>query len=825
MNTRALKALEFDRIVEVVRSLALTPLGHARLADLHPQRDSRQVEAALASTAEMVHYLVDRPALPLEAPSNIEASLAALAVEGRVLDAPELLGTADFLASIELTRKAIGASADECPRLGAIVQGIASFAQETDEIRRVIQPSGELIDRASPQLRGIRERLRKQRSRLRSTLESYLRGKDTARYLQDEIVTDRNGRYVLLVKSEHRAAIPGIVHGSSTSGATLYLEPLSTVEINNEVVALEQREQEEIRRILLALANRLRARAADLSRALAAASELDVLQAKARLAEIMGASRPDHSEAGQIDLRAARHPLLIPAVVSRSSSALGQRAPAERPSGEPVPVDIRLEPPASALVITGPNTGGKTVALKTVGLLALMAQAGLLVPAEAGSTLPVFRSIFADIGDEQSIAANLSTFSWHVTNIASMDRRLDLPALVLLDEIGAGTDPTEGSALGMAVIDHFRARGALVIATTHYDMLKSYASTTPGVQSAAFGFDPDGFVPTYHLIYGSPGRSLALEIAGRLGLPADIIANARRHRSAKEAQLAAHLTKIEEQLQQVERDQRAVAAATQRASDTEAALEEKAKTLDEREDQLKRRFDDRIGQRVRDARREIDDVVDQLKRQASALVAEAAQGTIGPLTTGDTGAVRTGAQRALDEIASRHDPVTPATATATAPGDRATSVALDAPTVGQRVRIAALSAEGVLSAVGERHAEVNVRGKRMRVALDELVPVEPRAAAPAPTHISVHLESDTPRVTDLNLIGCRVDEAQARLDKFLDQAILAEAQMVRIIHGHGTGRLRKAVGAFLDEHPLVARHTVAASAEGGTGVTVVELKD
>ncbi len=823
MNHRALKVLEFDRIVEAVRSFALTPLGDARLTKLGPQHDPGQVEAALALTAEAVRYLADHPSIPLEAPGNINACLESLAIEGRALEPLDLRGTADFLASIERARKTIEEADGSFPRLGAIVHGAASFSTDIDEIRRVVQTSGELIDRASPQLRGIRERLRKQRSWLRSTLESFLHSRDTARYLQDEVVTDRNGRYVMLIKSEHRAAIPGIVHGSSTSGATLFLEPLSTVEINNEVVALEHQEAAEVHRILLALSNRLRARAADLAHTLEVATQLDVVHAKAQLSSVMGGILPTSSNHGHVELLAARHPLMIPAVVAR----LDDSPAASHPRQEPVPVDIRIAPPSTALVITGPNTGGKTVALKTVGLLALMAQAGLLVPAEVGSHLPVFRSIFADIGDEQSIAANLSTFSWHVTNLTTMDRELSLPTLVLLDEIGAGTDPTEGGALGMAVIDHFRSRGALVLATTHYDMLKSYASTTDGVESAAFGFDPDTFVPTYRLIYGSPGRSLALEIAERIGLPAQIIERARQYRTDREAQLAEHLAQIERQLQTLERDRQEIAQAQQRAADQDAAVQAKTRNLEDREARLSARLGAGVGEHIRDARREIDSVVDHLKREAGALAVEAVRGSTVTLTTGDTGAVRAEARRALEEVATRYDDTAarPAVEPVSA-GSTAATVDVRTLAVGQRVLISGLGMEGYLRVVRDRDGEVDVRGKRLRVSLGELTPVtDTPPPPPPPTQVNVQLQPDDQTVTDLRLIGYRVDEACARLDKFLDQALLAEAHTVRVIHGHGTGQLRRAVGELLNDHPLVAGYQAAPSGEGGHGVTIVELKD
>src|SRR5262252_6990503 len=507
MQLTSLRALEFDRIVEAVKAFALTPMGAERLARLQPSTEGRQVAQLLAATTEATKYVAAHGLFPLRATSELPQIIAVLAIEGRALEAPRLLVLASFLDSIDESRAGIRRAPGSFPLLEAASGGVASFKNETAQTRDKIEPSGEVVDHASPELRLIRDRLRKQRSRLRTTLESYLRGKETAKYLQDQVVTERAGRYVLVVKAEHRSAIPGIVHGASTSGASLFLEPLSTVEINNDIVALEEQEAEEIRRILLALSNVFRGRAADLARTIEAATDLDVLQARARFSESIDGIEPALSTDGAFELQAAKHPLVKNAV----------------------PVTIKVIPPATCLLVTGPNTGGKTVALKTAGLLSLMAQAGLRVPAAHGSRVPVFRSVFADIGDEQSIDASLSTFSGHIANIAGMDRALHTPALVLLDEVGSGTDPVEGGALGVAVVDHFRRRGATVVATSHYEALKTYASTTDGVATAAFGFDTDTFAPTYRLVYGSPGRSLALEMAGRLGLNPSVVSAAREN--------------------------------------------------------------------------------------------------------------------------------------------------------------------------------------------------------------------------------------------------------------------------------------------------------
>ncbi len=421
MQTAVLQALEFTHILDVLRGCAVTPLGAERLAGLKPSADPRKVAQLLAATSEGVRFNELAGGFALSAPADLPAILGGLAVEGRALEPLRLLGLAEYLESVDTTRAAVRRTEHAFPILKALAESGASFRGEIAETRHKIEPSGEVADGASPELKAVRERLRRQRTRLKGTLESFLRNRDTAKYLQDQVVTDRNGRFVLVVRAEHRSAIPGIVHGSSSSGASLYLEPLSTVEINNDIVALEQQEAEEVRRILLGLTDQYRRRALDLQRTIEAATELDVIQAKARLSALVGGVEPALAADGAFELLAARHPLLIPAIAGRLADARGAGGQAGSAGGSgapengPVPVDVKLIPGTTVLVITGPNTGGKTVALKTAGLLALMAQAGLHVPAEHGSRVPVFRSVFADIGDEQSIAANLSTFSWHMS--------------------------------------------------------------------------------------------------------------------------------------------------------------------------------------------------------------------------------------------------------------------------------------------------------------------------------------------------------------------------------------------------------------------------
>ena len=829
MHAAVLQALEFTHIVEVLRGCAITPLGAERLAGLKPQADPRKVAQWLAATSEGARFNELAGGFALAAPANLPAILGGLAVEGRALEPLRLLGLAEYLESIDTTRAAIRRTEHPFPILKALAESGASFRGEIAETRHKIEPSGEVADGASPELKAVRERLRRQRTRLKGTLESFLRNRDTAKYLQDQVVTDRNGRFVLVVRAEHRSAIPGIVHGSSSSGASLYLEPLSTVEINNDIVALEQQEAEEVRRILLGLTDQYRRRALDLQRTIEAATELDVIQAKARLSAIVGGVEPTLTGDGAFELLAARHPLLIPAIAQRVAEARAAAAksaengggPPNAPENGPVPVDIRLVPGTTVLVITGPNTGGKTVALKTAGLLALMAQAGLHVPAEHGSRVPVFRSVFADIGDEQSIAANLSTFSWHMTNIVQMDRSLALPALVLLDEVGAGTDPVEGGALGLAIVDQLRKRGAHVVATSHYEPLKSYASTTAGVACAAFGFDPETFAPTYRLNYGTPGRSLALEIAGRLGLSPAILDEARRNVSAREAQLAEHLAKIDADLRSLDHERRLVSREREALGESEARMKAREQALREKEERLRQRADEEIGTRVRAAKEDIDKVVDELRREVDRLTAEAGRRALHgrPLSTGEAGAARAQAKAALDDVAGRLQPPDHGSPAAVA-GESA------AARVGDRVLLRGVGVEGRVISVQAGEADVDVRGKRLRARVAELQVIGSAGAAePSKINVNVMVSARDGAATEINVIGCSVDEALGRVERFLDNLLMTDERQVRIIHGFGTGQLRRAIGEFLDRHPLVANHQSAPHEHGGGGVTVAELKD
>ena len=815
MHAATLRALEFDRIVAAVRSFATTPLGASAVDKLSPLTDAQLVEAALSATCDGVRFLETDGPFGLDGPSDLIEILSALAIDNRLLDVEQLRGLATFLGSLGKVQTSITkASSSPYPSLQSIATRIRSFKKEVREIQQKTTSSGEVNDNATPQLKAIREKLRKRQQHLRNTLQSYLSGRETGKYLQEQIVTERGGRFVLVVRAEHRSAIPGIVHGASGSGASLFLEPLSTVDINNEIVAIEDDEGKEVHRILMGLANSLRTRSLDLRHSLEAATELDVIQSRANFSRLIDGQKPSLVSGTLLKLPKARHPLLFKSV--RARAGIPPLTGATSQTTEPVPINIILSPPTTALIVTGPNTGGKTVALKTAGLLVAMAQTGILIPADSDANVPVFQSIFADIGDEQSIANNLSTYSGHITNIVTMDRKLELPSLVLLDEIGTGTDPTEGGALGAALIDHFRQRGALIIATTHDSAMKSYAETTHGVTSAGFGFDQITYEPTYQLNYGTPGRSLALEIASRLGISAKVIEDARSRCSESEMQLAVHLKQVEEELETLNTERRAIKVQRETLDHDLAALATRQRALVHRE----QRENERWRNALRDARQQVRQIIQKLRDEATALTNKLAADhhEHRKLSTGDTGTLKRKAFDELDAISTQFDEATPMQDSPSAFKSEPNGL-----TVGSLVRIDNLQLNGTVSAIHDSTVEVQARGKRIHVEPDGLQAIT-KSGDSKLGGVTLDLSSDDCPSLELNVVGCRVDEALSRVEKHVDQALLHEQQHLRIVHGHGTGQLRQAIRSFLEDHPLISKIEPINAKHGNSGVTIIELK-
>jgi DNA mismatch repair protein MutS2 len=797
VNANSFKTLEFDRIRALLLQQVGSALGRDRLERLQPLIEPEAVRRALARTSEGVSLLKAVGRQPYHDLPDPHEALAGARVRGAHLEPRVLADLASFVeGGVEIARRV--ARVDGAPGLARVASEVRDTSAVAVAIRRALLPSGEVADFASPRLAELRRGLVRLRAQLSSVMEGYLRSPESERLLQDRIVTTRNDRYVLLLKAEQKGQLPGIIHGSSGSGASLFVEPLPAVELNNDIVELQDAERREVVRILQELTALAGARADEVEAMAGALGELDAVQATALLAVAMDARAPEIVEGGapELELLHSRHPLLMPEIAARLG--ITRRS-------EPVPVTLRVGGDAPVLVISGPNTGGKTVALKTVGLFALMAQSGLHVPAAAGSRLPVFRRVYADIGDEQSIAENLSTFSSHLATIVEMTRDLARPALVLLDEVGAGTDPTEGGALGVAIVDHFRRAGAMVLATTHHGLMKAYAQSTPGVATASFGYDPASYQPTYRLTLGAPGRSLALEMAERLGLPAAVVADARARRDDKEQQAEALLARLE---------QETAALAAERARIE--GLKAEAEGALARAERVEREI-------VAGKRRELESFAKELRRRAEEAerqAAEAIRAAVEKLEAArraETTAPRLRGE-AIAAIRDAHDAILKDPELGLPQEPEAPSLPL---AVGMRVRVKAMGVTGELLTLHGDAAEVAVSGKRLRVAASEIVALGGPPRGPGHT-VSVPVKQVP---AEVNLIGLSVEDARERALKLLDDAALSDRHEIRLVHGFGEGKLRKAIAQLLETHPLVSSWRLGGPSEGGGGATVVELKD
>lgn len=803
MNPNTFRTLEFEAVRGWLLTYAGSSMGRARIEGLSPLVEPQAVREALLTTTDARAVLETAGRQPYHDLPDVTLLLTKAGWEGFALEPRELLDVASFAdGATEIGR---GLTGTGVARIVARAQRIGDFAMLAGSLRRAILPSGEVADDASPRLSEIRRALVRLKSQLQSLMESFVRDRDSERVLQEKLVTTRNDRYVLVIKADQRGQVPGIVHGRSGSGASFFVEPLAAVELNNDIVSLQEDEKAEVRRILEELTAAVGERQEALLDSSALLGELDGLQAMALASRDVDGVPPTMTGELRVELRRARHPMLMAVVTER----LAQPRRSQR---DAVPIDVLLAPSAPVLVISGPNTGGKTVALKTVGLLAMMAQCGLHIPAAEGSTLPIFRRVFADIGDDQSIAESLSTFSAHLATIREMTRDLQTPALILLDEVGAGTDPTEGGALGVAVVDYFRRRGAMVLATTHHGLMKAYSQSTPGVASASFGYETDTYEPTYQLHLGQPGRSLALEMTERLGLPAEIVTDARARLSEKDAQAEAMLRRLdseqaalaEREARLAEQEQALRAAEEAQGAAARADEVERQRRLEAFAAELRRKSED-LARKAADAVREAIGRVETSRRAASAEASRA--------RTRAVEAIREARDEALQGVGASPAAPPPATRAAVA---------------GDRVRVSDLGIVGEVVAVHEGgELELAVSGKRVRAPQRAVTLIEGgRPAAGRGADVKVSRAGPTAATAaEINLVGLRVDEAIPRVDKLLDEAAMTEHREVRVIHGFGQGKLRQAVAELLGGHPHVARFRPGGPGEGGGGVTVVELKD
>lgn len=802
MNSSVFVTLELDKVRAVLAGLAATSKGRVLAENLEPATEIDAVRSRLDETGEARRLLEEDVRLPLTGLPDVDSDLQELAITGRILGAESFLRLAAAGATVGETRKRLIERAEVAPRLAKRAESLPGLEGLQTDILRIIDPETETVrDDASRELGRLRESSRKLESRLAKLLEQALASRDNQKLLQESLITSRNNRPVIPIKAECRSQFPGIVHGASASGATLFVEPLATVEIGNDLAVVRDREREEIRRILAELTDRVRPRLSDIALGIEVLAEIDLAAAKGRLSEICRGQAPVLAAGSELRLEDARHPLLIPEVASRAGLPEG--------GGEAVPLTFGLSRDRRGLVFTGPNTGGKTVALKTAGLLALMTQSGLHVPARSSSVFPVLKSVFADIGDDQSIGSSLSTFSSHLARVVTMERELELPALVILDEVGTGTDPAEGGALGTALVEHFLGRGALVLASTHHGLLKAYALTHEGIGAASFEFDPRTYAPSYRIVEGAAGRSLAFEMAERLGLPRTLVNRARALESERERQVGELVSRLEAETAEIEKER--IRLAEDRKVAEESRLRLEAREEEERQERRRRlsAFRASLEEEVDATRRELRDVVAEARRA----IAE----------------IRTSRQEDRARLLELEKTLSDRIEASTAPLLAKAKAELPSETVGQspeairpgtRVLVASFGMEGVVERVAGGEAEVLVRDKRLKLpvaTLESLPPLAP--AAPLKGTTSVPAAKEMPE--ELNLIGCTVEEALSQADKFLDDALLSEYRQVRLIHGHGTGRLKSALREWLSGHPKVEK----LESEGRGGVTVVELKD
>lgn len=656
------------------------------------------------------------------------------------------------------------------------------LTQLEHDINACIDDNGTVVDSASSELRSIRQSLRAQESRVREKLESLIRGRNASKMLSDSIVTIRNDRFVIPVKQEYRSHYGGIVHDQSSSGQTLFIEPDAVVQANNEVRRLKLKEREEIDRILLMLSLKVQEVAHELFTLIGVLAEVDLILAKAKYGQAHKCSKPDMNTEGYINLKKARHPLI--------------------PQGEVVPNDIEFGRDITAIVITGPNTGGKTVTLKTVGLSTLMAQAGLPVPALEGSELAVFDQIFADIGDEQSIEQSLSTFSSHMVNIVDILEKFDENSLVIFDELGAGTDPQEGAALAISLLDEVHGRGARVIATTHYPELKAYGYNRDGVANASVEFDVETLSPTYRLLIGVPGRSNAFEISKRLGLPEHIISHAKSFTGTDRKEVDSMIASLEKSRREAERD----------AEETRSVLEE-SETL--KEDLAKRlaEYDSRKELLEDKAKEKARKIVDQARAEAEAVIKELRQMQL----TQQTGVK----EHQLIDAKKRLENAMPENRVLKKAKKQNEPVALKP---NDEVKVLSYGQKGSLvEKVSDTEWIVQVGILKMKLPESDLSYTKPEKQKETRTMTSLKGREGYTKM-ELDLRGERYEDALSRVEKYLDDALLANYHQVSIIHGKGTGALRQGVQQYLKKHPRVKSYRFGEPGEGGSGVTVAELK-
>lgn len=774
MDERSLRVLEWDKIKDKLAAYASFSLGRELVQTLQPSRDYVVVEENLHLTTVGLKMLWKHGVPPFGGATDISSILKRTKIGG-ILDGSELLKITGVLYCSSQMRRYLAKSEDD---FALYIERLSDFRQLVGEIERCLDEDGCVKDKATPELAGIRKRMQSLSQRIRDRLDSIVHSNKNQKWLQESIVTIRSGRYVVPVKQEYRALFGGIVHDQSASGATLFVEPAEIVELNNQLRIANQEEEREIQRILLKLSQMVEPEVDSIQTTLNTLAELDLIFAKARHSQVIRGTAAAIHNNGYINIKKGRHPLL---------------------TGSVVPIDIWLGDKFSILVITGPNTGGKTVTLKTLGLFAVMTQAGLHIPADEGSTMAVFDNIFADIGDEQSIEQSLSTFSSHMSNIVKIINHMSGKSLVLLDELGAGTDPAEGAALAAALLDHLRANKVMAVATTHYSELKNYAYAHPEVENACVEFDLKSLQPTYRLSIGIPGKSNAFAIAKRLGLPDDIVDSAQ-------ALMTEEQIKVDDIISEIEVNRKETVKARQEAEEFRLEYQrlkrhyaELDAELTNKRTQIMSEARQNAEKLIKETRLELDLLIGELRHQQNLDLEKIVQEKRKELI-----AKQKSYQVVENTAKTRQKP--------------------DELKAGELVRVKSLDQVGSIIELSQTDALVQVGVMRINAKATDLERVEtaPKEVVRRYSGSSRTAKSKSIR-SEISVRGYSIEDATAAVDKYLDDAFLSSLTQVRIIHGKGTGALRHAIQVQLQTHPHVKSFQLASPSEGGSGVTVVEL--
>lgn len=795
MNEKVLHTLEYNKILDQLTEYAFSADAKSRCQKLRPITDRAQIEQLQQQTSDALSRLFKYGSLSFSGVTDIRDSLKRLEIGG-ALSAIELLRVCSLLESAKRA-KAFARSQDDNDQpddsLTSLFAGIEPLTPLYDEIRRCILSEDEIADDASSTLHSIRRSMRGMNDKIRAQMNSMINNTTTRSYLQDTVITMRDGRYCLPVKAEAKSLVPGMIHDQSSTGSTLFIEPMAVVNLNNEYKELQLREQEEIEVILAGLSNLTASYATQLLADYELLTELDFIFARAAFAQTYNGVAPLFNDDGRIHIRKGRHPLLDPKKV--------------------VPIDVRLGEDFRLLIVTGPNTGGKTVSLKTVGLLTLMGQSGLHIPASERSELGIFDEVFADIGDEQSIEQSLSTFSSHMVNIIRILEQVNDRSLVLFDELCAGTDPTEGAALAISILSKLHLYGARIMATTHYSELKVYALSTPGVENACCEFDVATLSPTYRLLIGIPGKSNAFAISEKLGLPTDLIADAKGRISKSEGDFEDLIADLEKSRSTIEREQLEINQYKAEIESLKEKLEQKQERLDSSRDKILREANEQAYSILKEAKDVADETIRNFNKygKAGAPVSEMEK-------------ERTKLRGKMDKAAQKMSEQKKASV----PNHNVPKKLR----IGDSVKVISMNLKGTVHSLPNAKGDLYVQMGILRslVNINDLILLE-EDAAPGTKKFQktsagkIKMSKSASVSTEINLIGKTTDEAIPLLDKYLDDAYLAHLPSVRIVHGKGTGALRNAVQAHLKRLKYVKSFHLGEFGEGDAGVTIAEFKD